>query len=169
MHHSIRGLNVITMNNNWKRSIIGSTLLIVLLSLFFIRFPVIVLEGEKHTLYLKEDRFILRWIHSVEKEEWLEEYVRDGQDLILTKTSFKTFGAGTPYTGEEVSTENGMVQMEIHVRYPDLLITVSSNVETTLMVDNRTIPLYTHFRDFEAVRIRVHYLQIWDFLEVNSL
>ncbi|MGE6474542.1 DUF1850 domain-containing protein [Psychrobacter sp. NPDC078631] len=54
--------------------------------------------------YFTEPGFQLRWIHSVEKQWWEEQYQRidgsstAGAELLLTTTYFEAFGAGTPST-----------------------------------------------------------------------
>lgn len=50
-----------------------------------------------------DSTFSLRWIHSVEKEEW-EEFFRIKNNVIyLYETRFKTFGAGVP---DDVGTDS---------------------------------------------------------------
>ncbi|GAB2785511.1 hypothetical protein GCM10027040_09460 [Halomonas shantousis] len=58
-------------------------------------------------------RFTLRWMHSVEKEDWEEWFeVTDAGAIELTGTRFKTFGAGVPtHAGKETHLDNGWVVM----------------------------------------------------------
>lgn len=57
--------------------------------------------------------FTLRWMHSVEKEDWEEWYaVTDDGAIEITGTRFKTFGAGVPaHAGKETHLEDGWVVM----------------------------------------------------------
>lgn len=57
------------------------------------------LEGsDDKVCYFVEPDFQLRWIHSVEKQWWEEQYQRESDGLLLTTTYFEAFGAGTPST-----------------------------------------------------------------------
>ena len=58
-------------------------------------------------------RFTLRWMHSVEKEDWEEWFeVTDDGAIEITGTRFKTFGAGVPASaGKETHLEDGWVVM----------------------------------------------------------
>lgn len=58
-------------------------------------------------------RFTLRWMHSVEKEDWEEWFrVTASGAIELTGTRFKTFGAGVPAAaGKTTTLDNGWVVM----------------------------------------------------------
>lgn len=58
-------------------------------------------------------RFTLRWMHSVEKEDWEEWFEVTANGAIeLTGTRFKTFGAGVPSAAGKVTTlDDGWVVM----------------------------------------------------------
>lgn len=169
MHRFIRVLNGTTMNSKGKKGWKGSAIFIVLLFLLFFRIPVIEIAGENQTLYIKEKEFKIGWIHSVEKEEWFEIYERRKNELVLTDTYFKTFGAGTPYFEKTVVTENGFVRMKIDQHFPSLTITVSENVKTSVFIEDRQIPLYEYFADYETVTIRIDYLPIWRYMGVTFI
>ncbi len=57
--------------------------------------------------------FTIRWMHSVEKEDWEEWFrVTDDDAIEITGTRFKTFGAGVPSdAGTETLLEDGWVVM----------------------------------------------------------
>ncbi|WP_110601242.1 DUF1850 domain-containing protein [Salinicola lusitanus] len=57
--------------------------------------------------------FTIRWMHSVEKEDWEEWFrVTDADAIEITGTRFKTFGAGVPSdAGTETHLEDGWVVM----------------------------------------------------------
>lgn len=101
------------------------------------------------------------WIHSVEKEEWIEVYEKSGDELILTETYFKTFGAGVPSNSENTELVNGYVKMDIYIKYPEMNLTVSENVQTTIIADDRKIPLYTYTSDYNFVQISSETINLW--------
>ena len=56
-------------------------------------------NSDDKVCYFTDPNFQLRWIHSVEKQWWEEQYQRiDNDMLLLTTTYFEAFGAGTPST-----------------------------------------------------------------------
>lgn len=76
----------------------------------------VVLEGD-HLRYAfpgtTGTSFVLRWTHSVEKEDWEERFqIQPDGGLMLVETRFKTFGAGVPArVGRQTRLENGWVVM----------------------------------------------------------
>lgn len=147
----------------------GSACFIVLLFLLFFRIPVIEVSGETYSYFIKEKEFTLGWIHSIEKEEWFEDYVRNKKNIVLTDTRFKTFGAGTPYEGIETVTDDGFIQMKMDIVYPELNLTISERVETTLFFEDREVPLYQYFEQYENVFFKVQYLPIWKYIRGDFL
>ena len=108
-----------------SKKIGGSIAICLLLLLFFIRIPILTFHFQDQTIYTKEKSFDLSWIHSVEKEEWIEHYIIENGELLLESTSFKTFGAGVPSDGENVELKNGYVVMTIEHPYEQLNLTIS--------------------------------------------
>lgn len=141
----------------------------MLLFLLFIRIPVIELAGNSTTYFIQEEEIVLGWIHSIEKEEWFETYKREKQNLVLTETHFKTYGAGTPYQAVETETEDGFIQMKMDLVYEKLNITVSENVQTTIFFDDREVPLYRYFDQYETVTIKTTNLPIWEYVRGEFL
>ncbi len=135
----------------------------LLFSLFY-RLPVIQLDFGHTIYYLKEDHFELRWIHSVEKEEWVEVYQREDDELILTETYFKTFGAGVPSDGEVIDAQDDFIHMKISERLSEMNLTVSENVKTTIISNETEILLYEITNDYESVTISIEYLPIWEYI-----
>lgn len=71
-----------------------------------------VIGQETANTYIGVSNVSIRWQHSVEKEEWEEFYVIDEGDILLSKTRFKTFGAGVPSdVGTETFIKDGWVYM----------------------------------------------------------
>ncbi|MFP1678264.1 DUF1850 domain-containing protein [Alloalcanivorax sp. C16-2] len=89
---------------------VGATVTLVPLPWLVVR------EGD-HTRYALPGptgaSFVLRWTHSVEKEDWQERFqVQPDGTLMLVETRFKTFGAGVPdRVGTETRLEDGWVVM----------------------------------------------------------
>ncbi|WP_417898497.1 DUF1850 domain-containing protein [Bacillus haimaensis] len=150
---------------NSKRFVMGSTvLLIVLLVLLLVKVPVLQVSFKEDSFFLTEETFELGWIHSVEKEPWFETYERRDDSLFLLSTRFKTFGAGTPSTGEIIPSKDGFVHMKINQKMENLQLSVSENVQTTLYLEGRTIPLYTFIEDYETVEIKAEKIPLLQYL-----
>lgn len=143
----------------------GTSFLVLLFLLKHITFSVLTFETNEQLLWSREDGFSLQWIHSVEKEEWIENYKKIEQDLLLTTTRFKTFGAGVPSTPNDTSQtkiEDGFVVMDIHRHFPSLELVVSQNVQSTLLVGEKTFSLYEWAGNYETVKISIQSLSLWD-------
>ncbi|WP_083838416.1 DUF1850 domain-containing protein [Lentibacillus jeotgali] len=80
--------------------------------------------GEKvYALYLNERSFSIQWIHSVEKEEWIEYFNIKDDVLYLESTKFKTFGAGVPSQSERPAVlKDGWVHMDIKRKIGEALV-----------------------------------------------
>ncbi|CAM5223726.1 hypothetical protein UACE39S_01169 [Ureibacillus acetophenoni] len=157
------------MNKNNKRRWFWSISALLLLTIFFIKIPVFSFEIEDRTYYLFEDQFQLRWIHSVEKEEWIEIYDNSGDQLLLTETYFKTFGAGVPSNSENTELVNGYVKMDINLKYPELNLAVSENVQSTVITKQREIPIYTFASDYTNVHITHKSIYLWQLISGGKL
>ncbi|MES1923834.1 DUF1850 domain-containing protein [Salinisphaera sp. T31B1] len=74
--------------------------------------------------------FALRWTHSVEEEDWIEEFaMRDGH-IEVVATRFKTFGAGVPsHAGRSTTLEHGWVVMRGIDRVVDPLSVQAASAE----------------------------------------
>lgn len=141
----------------------------VLLFFLLFRLPVIHFDFGEEQYILTEDEFTLKWIHSVEKEEWIELYERDGEELLLTETYFKTFGAGVPSDGEIISSEDGFVHMRINRHLSEMNLTVSENAQTTIETTDKIIPLYELTDDYEFVAISVQRIHLWQYIGGKKL
>ncbi len=94
----------------------------ILLFILFAIIPVntMILSNQQENImvhpFFKEESFSIRWTHSVEKEDWEEFFHVKNNEIILTSTRFKTFGAGVPDdAGEETYIKDGWVYMtKIH-------------------------------------------------------
>lgn len=141
----------------------------LLLSLFIIRIPTIQVDYSDSRFYLKDDRFDLGWIHSVEKEPWFESYERNEDALLLTSTKFKTFGAGVPSSAQVTKSDDGFVHMIVNEPIDELLIAVSRNVQTTMYTENNQIALYELVDDYDTVFIHVERVSLWNLLRGEKI
>lgn len=162
------------MNKASKTLFIGGTGFLVLLFIScWITFPILTIEIKDQLFWTTEQNFTLKWIHSVEKEEWVEFYEIKDESLFLSKTEFKTFGAGVPSTpidSEQVTLKDGYVVMEINRSFPYLQLVVSKNVKSTLIIDEKEILLYELAGDYDAVTFSVQKMSLWDmFFKGESL
>ncbi|WP_019414812.1 DUF1850 domain-containing protein [Paenisporosarcina sp. TG20] len=136
---------------------------LLLIVIFPLRFVEITLPNSTFFLYIKN--FEVQWIHSVEKEEWIESYQVKNDKLILTSTAFKTFGAGVPSDKEVIERDDGFVHMTINREMNDILLVVSDLVETTVFFENKEIPLYELVEDYEEVHFESKLLPWWNILK----
>lgn len=157
------------MSKSKKWILKGSAFVIVLSFFLFIRIPVTEVDVDGKNYYILEEKFTIGWIHSVEKEEWFEIYERKEDFFLLTETYFKTFGAGTPYNEQATKTEDGFISMEIGYEYPELNMIVSENVQTTIYMNDKTIPLFEYADDYEVIHFRVSTISLLDMLREEFL
>ena len=156
------------MNKN-RSLILRSTLVVVLLILLLYRIPAVQVLTPDGSFYLKDQTFEIGWIHSVEKEPWYETYQIQDEGLLLVKTRFKTFGAGTPSDGEIIPSDDGFVHMKINRKMEEIHLVVSRDVKTTLYAKTLTIPLFEIVNNHENVDIKVVKLPIWQWLRGENI
>lgn len=152
------------MTSSKRFTIIGVIVSILLLLFLSIKIPTIQVSYMDGSFYLKEDTFEIGWTHSVEKEPWFETFIRKGDALYLVETKFKTFGAGTPSTGEVIPSDDGFVHMKLDEKLTELNLTVSGNVKTTLYTGTSEVKLYQRVDDYEVVVIEVVKIPLWRLL-----
>lgn len=113
-----------------------------------------VAESDKKVCYFVAPNFQLRWIHSVEKQWWEEQYVREEEGLLLTTTYLQAFGAGTPST-ENVApiTKPGYVGYQINERLPSLNWVVSRRTQGEIDYAGHRILIHQWVPDYSAVTI----------------
>lgn len=135
--------------------------------LLFVAFPLRFVEITlpNSTLFIYEKTFDVQWIHSVEKEEWIESYKVNSDKFILTSTAFKTFGAGVPSDGVVEIRDDGFVHMNINREMDDILLVVSDVVKTTIYFDTNEILLYELVDDYEEVLLESKLLPWWNILK----
>ncbi|MEW9672272.1 DUF1850 domain-containing protein [Ammoniphilus sp. 3BR4] len=145
-----------------RRSKAGIGAILVLSLLFFFPLSLTEVSWGNHELFVR-DSFSIEWIHSVEKEEWLEFYERKENELFLTKTQFKTYGAGVPSSGKTSLTPKGFVEVEVNRKMEELRLVVSPCVKSTMHLDNQDIYLYELAGPYEEVVIRPTRVPIYQY------
>ena len=111
-------------------------------------------ESDKRVCYFVEPNFQLRWMHSVEKQWWEEQYQRESDGLLLTNTYFEAFGAGTPST-ETLATiqKPGYLGYQINERLPNLDWVVSRLTKGEINYGHHQILIHQWVPDYSAVAI----------------
>lgn len=122
------------------------TLYLLILVLFFpISTLIVSSEDEDIDIFYVNDRstFSIRWIHSVEYEEWEEFFVIKDDDIYLESTRFKTFGAGVPNNvGKDSFLKNGWLYMVgIDRRIGELFIRAGSTTNHRFVFDEKVYVL----------------------------
>jgi len=113
-----------------------------------------VAESYKKVCYFVEPNFQLRWIHSVEKQWWEEQYVREKQGLLLTNTYLQAFGAGTPSTENVAPVKKpGYVGYQINERLPRLNWVVSRRTKGEIDYAGHRILIHQWVPDYSEVTI----------------
>ncbi len=113
-----------------------------------------VADSDSLVCYFVEPNFQLRWIHSVEKQWWEEQYLREEEGLLLINTYFQAFGAGTPST-ENVAPikKQGYVGYQINQRFPHLNWVVSRLTQGEIDYAGQRILIHQLVPDYSEVTI----------------
>ena len=136
--------------------------------------PGVVVSFAQQSCYLDRDKFELKWLHSVEKQWWVESYQARSDELLLTDTYLQTFGAGTPST--EKALKNTRPEYQDYVRYqinttlPYLDWMVSANIQAHLIIPNEgrapttqglSLPIYQWVDDYTTIHIATQKITLW--------
>lgn len=104
--------------------------------------------------YFVEPNFQLRWMHSVEKQWWEEQYQREHDGLLLTTTYFEAFGAGTPSTEALAPIQKpGYLGYQINEKLPQLNWVVSRLTKGEIDYGNHRVLIYQLVPDYSEVTI----------------
>ncbi|WP_201585637.1 DUF1850 domain-containing protein [Psychrobacter jeotgali] len=162
------------LNKRWWLSSFPSAALIVALVVFillvifilwavFSRQSVIEVQTEgdsgfkgsgKTVCYFVEADFELRWMHSVEKQWWEEQYQRKDDGLLLTTTYFQAFGAGTPSTEALAPIQKpGYLGYQIDEKLPKLNWVVSRLTKGELNYGDQRILIHQWVPDYSEIAI----------------
>ncbi len=140
-------------------------MLTLMLPLLFFPLQLIQVSWQDQTHYLNEDSFSIQWIHSVEKEEWIEAYHKTDSGLTLEKTRFKTYGAGVPVTGPTTLTEDGYIEMQVQREMEEIRLVVSPLVQSTLTTTSGRTNLYELTDPYEEVLIQPAHLPAYAYVK----
>lgn len=155
-------MNKVPNKQSWL--LIGAVLIAALIGLIFwnpfVRQPVVEVrvagtDGIDDTVcYFVEPDFQLRWMHSVEKQWWEEQYQRQEDGLLLTTTYFEAFGAGTPSTETLAPIQKpGYLGYQINEKLPKLNWVVSRLTKGEIDYDNHRILIHQWVPDYSEVTI----------------
>lgn len=128
----------------------------------------VVLTLPTQSCLLPDTDFALQWQHSVEKENWREAYQRHDQQLLLTHSQFKTYGAGTPSSGELHTDNNELIDYRVDRLLNELSWVVSDNVQSTLWIDGNPWPVHALVDDYTELDFRVSRIPFLQFLLMDS-
>ncbi|WP_350559234.1 DUF1850 domain-containing protein [Psychrobacter sp. CAL346-MNA-CIBAN-0220] len=144
---------------NKRLWLISSATVIVALVFFLLwvvstRESVIEVRVDEKVCYFVEPNFELRWIHSVEKQWWEEQYHRENDGLLLTTTYFEAFGAGTPATEAVAKVKKpGYIGYRINERLPSLNWVVSRLTKGEIDYADHRILIHQWAPDYSEVTI----------------
>jgi hypothetical protein len=96
----------------------------------------------------------LEYTHSVEKSRVLDAYAVRGDELVMTRMEFETFGWGLP-TRANVSTENGTFVFDPEGSYAELYVTPGTTAEHKLHVGEETYDLVALAGGENSVRFHI--------------
>ncbi|MEN6668913.1 DUF1850 domain-containing protein [Psychrobacter sp. B38] len=142
----------------------GAVLIVSLLGLtlgnLVVRQPVVevrvksVDDASDKVCYFDQPNFQLRWIHSVEKQWWEEQYQRQDDGLLLTTTYFEAFGAGTPSTETLAPVQKpGYLGYQINEKLPNLNWVVSRLTKGEIDYGNHRFLIHQWVPDYSEVVI----------------
>lgn len=96
----------------------------------------------------------LEYNHSVEKSRVLDAYAVRGDELVMTRMEFETFGWGLPARAN-VSTENGTFIFDPEGSYAELYVTPGTTAEHKLHVGEATYDLVALAGGENSVRLHI--------------
>ncbi|MBE0443085.1 MAG: DUF1850 domain-containing protein [Psychrobacter sp.] len=147
-------------------------LLIIIGSGWVLRQQVTVLSFNQESCYIEESSFDIKWLHSVEKQWWIERYQVRSDDFLLTDTYMQTFGAGTPSTETIVSNNSkdypNYIQYRIQTSLPYLNWMVSHNIKAHVIITNGILPVYNWVDDYTTIYFVPKKLSLWQLLLQES-
>lgn len=104
--------------------------------------------------YFIEPTFQLRWIHSVEKQWWEEQYLRENGGLLLTTTYIQAFGAGTPSTEALAEVKKpGYIGYQINEKLPNLNWIVSRLTQGEIDYGDHQLLIHEWVPDYSEIII----------------
>lgn len=116
------------------RLAVAAVLLVIMITGLVWPLPWLVVQHEDQLWAVypgaNQTQFALRWRHSVEEEDWIEQFRVVGSEVQIVSTRFKTFGAGVPaHAGTHTSLDHGWVVMSGIDRDVDPLTVQAASAE----------------------------------------
>ena len=115
---------------------------------------------------IENPQFALSWIHSVDKTPWIEQYERKDKGFLLTKTQFKTFGAGVPHDGKVIESNDSMIHYQIDQFMPEINWIIDREVYSTIILPDDLSSenhweIYQEFDRYSEIQIRNQPFNFW--------
>ena len=178
MHRSILVLKSTTMSKlrsnlqtRTKYSIITVALSVTLFIIATITLskPFTIITTAHHHCKIETSHFALTWIHSVDKTPWVEFYTRIDEGFLLTRTQFRTFGAGVPHEGRVLESHNGMIHYQMDQYMPEINWVIDRDVRSSILINN-DLPwkIYEETDRYSEVQIRNESLNFWQRLTMRN-
>lgn len=142
-----------TRKKQRSKIFISSLLLLILLAVFFIPLPTLLVSQQQGQPVIVvpmvfDKTFTYEYLHSVNKTPVQESFLlAPGNSLLLTSTTFKAYGVGTPFLeGEgELENHNGLFILKgQNRRFPQLNFGVVPFTDPTLIYRGKRY----HFKDY---------------------
>lgn len=138
------------------RCLLSIILLIIVAGLVYLLWPqqrVQISFEDEHCL-LRESSFSLVWQHSVEHQQWRENYRLLSDALLLEANYIETFGAGTPSSGQLIEAPEGFIGFESGLRLPVIHWMVSRNMQGQIISPEGTWTIYNTVPDYTEITIK---------------
>lgn len=130
----------------FRKTVMAFIFILILTGIFFLPVRALVIsQGDSaiYTFLVAEKRFSLKWVHSVESEEWVENFRIEDQHIFLESTRFKTFGAGIPSISEQpIKLKNGWLHLDVNRNIgTSLIVRAAMNNNYQLIIKEEKYPL----------------------------
>lgn len=141
------------MKNVAKKILIAALILVALI--FMTREKIYIAAEINHELKMvtavdadKKTSLIIHFIHSVQKTPVIEELEFDGEDFILLRTRYKSFGVGLPFMesdGKFREEGDWFVMDEMNRRIKNLSLRTGVGTQLTLELNGEKFELYKKY------------------------
>jgi hypothetical protein len=146
--------------------------LIILSALFLPLSPVLELrsEGARLILPLRDgEEFGIRYNHSVNRSPVIDTIQREGDQLVVRRSLFQTYGAGIPILDDAVGTEYyeteaGFVLDGIDASHDEIALLTGTYADHHLLYRDQEIRLKKIFGEMELVRLHIRSVSLCQLL-----
>jgi hypothetical protein len=128
-----------------SRIVVGVLVIVVAFLLFYPLYPVLRVTSVKKAKLLfcarmaENEEFVLSFIHSVNKRPVFDTLRMEGNQLLIVKSRFDSFGAGMP-EGSQMG-QDGWLEWVVNRPVPEVTLFVGWVANHSLRVKGREIPL----------------------------